>query len=172
RVGLAVEGEHRLAGLGRAHGWIARDLLRIEDMQRPAEIVGHEIGDVDQSRYRPKANRSEAVLQPLRARPVLHALEIAARDIGATAGRTRIDAPLDRALEATGDMLRREGLQGAETGRREIARDAAHAKAIGTVRRHLDLDDRVVELAIFDEAHADRRVIRQFDDAVMILAQA
>ncbi len=69
-------------------------------------------------------------------------------------------------------MLRREGLQGAEAGGREIAGDAAHAEAVGAIGRHFDLDDRIVEIAVLDEAHADRRVIGQFDDAVVIGAQA
>ena len=54
-----------------------------------------------------------------------------------------------------------ERLQPAEPGRGEVAGDAAHAEAIGAVRRHLEVDDRVVEPDELGIAGADRRVRRQ-----------
>ncbi len=53
---------------------------------------------------------------------------------------------------------------------REIARNAAHAEAIGPVGCHLDVDDRLAEPDQIGILRADRRVGRQFDDAGVILA--
>ncbi len=65
RVGAAVKRQHRLA-LGRAADHqIARDLLQIEDVERPALVESQVIGDVDQRidrRRRPMA-RSRCCIQ-------------------------------------------------------------------------------------------------------------
>ena len=71
RVGAAVQRFERLAVAGAAHGEIAFDLRRVEHMQRPGAVVGHEVGDVDQRVDWPQADRGEALLQPLRRRAVL-----------------------------------------------------------------------------------------------------
>ncbi len=58
-------------------------------------------------------------------------------------------------------------LQPAHAGCREIAGDAVDGGAVRAVGRQVDLDDRIVEPGIAREGGADRRVIRQVDDAVM-----
>ena len=75
RVGPAVERLELLALLGKAQAQIALQLSRVEHVQRPAEVHGHEVGDVDQGRDRPQPDRGQALLQPRRARPVAHAAE-------------------------------------------------------------------------------------------------
>ena len=71
-----------------------------------------------------------------------------------------------------GTGWRIERLHAAEPGCREIAGDAAHAEAVGAVRRHLDVDDGVAEPDQIGVPGSDRRVRRRFDDAVMIVAEA
>ena len=60
----------------------------------------------------------------------------------------------------------------AEAGGGEIARDAGDAGAVGAVGRDVDVDHRVVEAGIVGIGRADRRVVRQIDDAVMIVGEA
>src|SRR3546814_7089829 len=55
----------------------------VEDVQRPAEIEGDVVGDVDQRRDGTQADGAQAVLQPLRAGAVLDAAESASGDVGA-----------------------------------------------------------------------------------------
>ncbi len=79
---------------------------------------------------------------------------------------------IGRALEGARDRLDVERAQPAEPGRREIAGDAVHAQAIGAVRRHLDVEHRIVEPHDLGEALADRRVRRQVDDALVVVRDA
>jgi hypothetical protein len=83
----------------------------------------------------------------------------------------RLDRHLDRAFAITGDRLDLTTLERAEAGRREIAGDAMDAGGVGTVRRQVDLDDRVVEMRVGREGRADRRISRQVDDAIMLIRQ-
>ncbi len=62
-----------------------RELVGIEDVQRPAEIEGQVVGDVDQRRDRPQTHRDQPLLQPLRARPVAHAADQPADEVRAGA---------------------------------------------------------------------------------------
>ena len=167
----AVERQHLLARPRHAHGGIARHLVGVEHVQRPVEVVGHQVGDVDQRRDRAQADRDQPLLQPLRAGAVLHVAEVAADreragvpDIGALPFQRRLEGALDRRLL--------ERLQRAEAGGRQVARDAVHAEAVGAVRRQLDLEHRVVIAHVGGEALAHRRIGREVDDAVMVLAQA
>ena len=56
----------------------AGKLVGVEHVQGTAEVVGDVVGDVDQRRDRPKADGDQPVLQPFRARAILHVAEIAA----------------------------------------------------------------------------------------------
>ena len=57
RVGAAVERQHLLAVPGAADGEIALDLGGVEDVQRPAAVEGHVVGDVDERVDRAQADR-------------------------------------------------------------------------------------------------------------------
>ena len=80
RVGLAVERQQRLAVLGAAHDEIALHLRGVEHVQRPAAVVGDEVGDVDQRVDRAQADRRQPLLQPVRRRAVLDAAHQAQRE--------------------------------------------------------------------------------------------
>ena len=60
RVALAVERRELLAAPRAAHREIAVELVGVEDVERPVEIEGEEIGDVDQRRDRPQPDRLRA----------------------------------------------------------------------------------------------------------------
>ena len=97
-VFAAIEREQLFAGPGEAHGQIALELAGVEHMQRPVEIEGHEIGDVDQRRDRPQPDRFEPIPEPARARPVLEAADMAAEK--QRAGGPVFDMDRDRRAEA------------------------------------------------------------------------
>ena len=60
-------------------------------------------------------------------------------------------------------------LELAHVGGGEIARDAVHAGAVLPVRRQIDLEHGIAEAGPFGIALADRRIGRQFHDAVVIV---
>ena len=72
-VGLAVERQQLFAGAAAAHREIAAHFRGVEHVQRPAAVVGHEIGDIDQRIDRAQADRGQPLLQPGRRRAVLDA---------------------------------------------------------------------------------------------------
>ena len=70
---------------------------------------------------------------------------------------------------ATG--FERPRLQRAEPRRREISRDAGDAGRVRAVGRQVDVDDGIVEAGVGGIGDADRRVVGQVDDAVVILGK-
>ena len=173
RVGLAVERQDLLALARLAHDQVAGELLGVEHVQRPVEVEGHQVGDVDQGRDRAQADRLQAALQPVGRGAVPEAAEMAADHDGAGAVGLGLVAvrPLDRTFVAAGDRVGLDRLQRAEARRRQIAGDAVHAQAIGAVGRHLDLDHRIVEAERLGRRRAGRGLGRQVDDAAMVVAQ-
>ena len=158
RVFLAVEGEQGLAGPREAHGQIAREPAGIEDVQRPVEVEGQEIGDVDQRRDRPQPDRLEPAAQPVAGsarcgRRADAARETADRRSGPRYGcrSANESSPEPGSHRAASDVPSPDG--------REIAGDAAHAEAVGAVRRHLDVEDGVAEPGIARILRPDRRVL-------------
>ncbi len=171
-VGLAVERQDLLALARRAHREIAGELVRVEDVQRPPEIVGDEIRDIDERADGPEADRHEAALHPLRARAVRDVAEVAADDERTGVVLGLLDLPDDGTLECPFHRLHRPRLQRADAHRREIARDAADTERIGPVRRDRDLDDGIAKIHQFDIRLADRRIGREVDDALVIVGKA
>ena len=87
------------------------------------------------------------------------------------AGSAVLDMDRDRRAETAFDRRRVERGQLAHAGSGKVAGDAAHAEAIGAVRCHLDVDDRIVETQQTRIGSADRSVGRQFDDAGMVFTE-
>src|SRR5277367_2559714 len=112
-------------------------------MKRPVDVECQKIGDVDEGRDRPQPDRFELVLQPWRARPVADAADVPAEK--QRASRTVFDVDADRGTEMPADRGRVERLQPPQPGGGEIAGNPANAEAVGTVRRHLDVEDGVAE---------------------------
>ena len=152
---------------------VALDLRGVEHMQRPAAIEGEVIGDVDERVDRPQADGAQPLLQPFGRRAVLDAAHEPQREGRAemrVVGR-EVERDVDRAVEAAGDRLDRRRLQRPEPGRGEIARDAGDARRIGPVRRQVDVDDGIVEAGLGGVGDADRRIVGQIDDAVVIVGK-
>ncbi len=139
-------------------------------MERPVNVKGQKVGDVDQGRDRPQPDRLQPAAQPGRARPVADAADMPPEKQGA--GRAVLDLDRDRRAEAAGNRGRVERLQTPDPGGGKVARDPAHAEAIGAVRRHLDVEDRVADADQIGVARSDRRVLGQLDDPVAVVAEA
>ena len=167
RVGLAVERQHALSRARAPHRQVALDLGEVEHVQRPAAVEGDVIGDVDQRVDRPQPDRAQALLHPFGRRSVPHAAHEAEREGRAEmrVGGGEIETHFRRAVEGADDRFRRRRPQGPEPGRGEVARDAGYAGRVGPVRRQGDVDDRIVEPGPARVRDADRRVVRQLDDA-------
>ncbi len=174
---LVVQPHQRLAAPRAvdAQG-IARDLVRVEDMQRPVPVEGEEVGDIHQKADRPQADGAQTVLQPLGAGAVCDAADDAPEEDGALRERIRVDAHAYRAGEGARDRIHVARLELAQTPCRQIARDAAHTQRVGAVGRDRDLDHRIdlgriilgqpVDKAVADIARG------QLDNAVMLLADS
>ena len=161
-------------GRAQAQVQIATHPVGVEDVQRPVEPDGQEIGDVDQGRDRPQPDGHQAVLEPGRAVRVGDAADGAADEVRAgVAGRlVEVQMHGDRAGEGAGYRFDGERTQDAGAGRRQVAGDAAHAQAVAPVGGHGDVDDRIVEAHDGGGGGADGRLGGQFDDAVVVLAEA
>ncbi len=80
-----------------------------------------------------------------------------------------IDRDRDRAGKLALDRLDRRFFELTHVGGGKIAGDAVHAGAVGAIRRQIDLDHRIVEAGPLRVIFADRRIVRQFDDAFVIV---
>ena len=172
RVFAPVERQHLLAFAGAPHDEVALDLGRVEDMQRPAAVEGDVVGDVDQRVDRPQPDGDQPLLQPFRRRPVVDAAHQAQREAAAQRRRVgEVERHLHRRLAMSLDGHDRRRLQRSQARGREVAGDAVDAGRIGPVRRQIDLDHRIVEMGVGGKAGADRRVLGQVDDAVMLVGK-
>src|SRR5690606_28385294 len=173
---LAVEREETFSRAAEAGANGALELIGIIDMERTAAVERHVVGNVDQRADRTEASGLQAALHPRRRRAVLHPLHEPAREHGARALRFRcelepnfngtIEGPLD--IANLGFRLQR-----AETSGGQITRDATYTRAVGPIRRELDLNDRIVKADDIDvpltHALAEFRV--QLNDALVVVGQ-
>ena len=140
RVGLVIEREELLAVLRGADHQRAGDLRGIEGVQRLADLVQHEVGDIDDVVDRAQADRLEPFLQPHRALGDLHTGN-PHRGVE-RAGLRRFD------LHAVGgDAVARRDFQQLQRDfqqRRHFPRHAIVAEQVGAVRCDLDFQKDVV----------------------------
>ena len=172
-VGPPIQRLELLARPGEAQGEVAAQLGGVEYVQRAAEVESEIVGDIDQRRDRPQADRLQAVLQPGRARPVAHPAHDPPDEQWARLGLVGGEVQRDRGADSPGRNHGREisRYQTAQARGREVARDAAHPEAVAAVGRELDLDHRPFETQRLDRRHANLGVGGQLDDAVVLLAQ-
>ena len=132
-----------------------REPLEIERVHRVAELEQHVVRDVDDIVDGADAGCGQPLLHPRWRRRDLHFSE------GAAVTRAAVGI-LDRdpqiaSLRRVGFAERREArhLQRRVVQRRDLARDAKRAEAVGTVRGDLEIDHRIVPFR--------RRSWRRFD---------
>ena len=120
-----------------------------------------------------KPDRLQPALEPVGRGPVLYpAHEPPGEDRAGVGGRlVELKLDRDRIGKAAFDRLDSVLLQLAEIGSGEIARDAAHAEAVGSVRRDGDLDHRIVKAERGGGGAADLGLRIELDDAAMLLGE-
>ena len=135
-VGLAVERREALAFAPKPRADRAFQLVRVIDVQRAPAVVGDVVGDIDQRVDRTEPDRLQAALQPVGARPVLHAAHDPPGEdragVGVSASNSSLIGMGLGKLPFTGLIVL--GFQLAETSGGEIASNAAHAGAVWAVR--------------------------------------
>ncbi len=113
-------------------------------------------------------------LQPLRRRAVLDAAHQPEAEGRAERRRDRRSRACtftgQRPSPATGSTGSLD--QRAEAGGGEVARDAGDAERVRPVGRHRHVDHRIVEAGVGGVGRADRRVLGQIDDAVVVVGEA
>src|SRR5215471_2520823 len=87
------------------------------------------------------------------------------------AGGMVLDMGPDWRAKTARHRCRVEWFQTSEPSGCEIAGNTTDAEAIGTVRRHLDIKNGLGEPRVARILGPDRRVLRQLDDTLMILAE-
>ena len=140
RVSLAVEGEEGLAVLRAADHQRAADFRGVKGVQRLADLVEHEVGDVDDVVDRAQADRFEPLLQPGRAFADGDAGDADGGVEGAGFRGLDVDAFRGETI-ALGDL--EVGERDFEQGR-HFARHAVVAQQVGAVRGDLDFEQHVV----------------------------
>ncbi len=168
RVGFLVECQHLFARAGAPRHHRARKLGKIIDVRRTAKGEHQVVGEVNQQRNRALACAFQARLQPIGRGAIGDAGDDAA--IERRAAFRIVSADFHRAIAALSKRGDRNRLQRPQPLRRKIAGDAVNTHAVRAVGRHRDLDHRVGTVVI-GETRAHRRVVRQFDDPVVIFAQ-
>ncbi len=157
-VGLAVERSEALAVLAEPRHDGSLELVRVVDVQRPREADGDVIRHVDGGVDGPEPNRAQAALHPVGRGSVRQPANNPAREhragiLGAL-GELQLDR--DGAIELAFARVALAGVpQRAEPSRRQVAGDAAHAKAVGPVRRDGHVDHRIVQTHDVHEALPD-----------------
>ena len=143
-------------------------------MERPAEIEGHVIGDVDQGRDRPEADGRQPVLQPARARGRSSGRGNSARRPG---GRRFPGRPADRGASGSGSRscpCTGERSRGVSRPRPDAARSRAMP---ATPRQSARSGVTLTSISgssspmTWAKGAPTGRIGGQLDDAVMILAQ-
>ena len=168
RVGLAIERQHLLAAAPLARDEAALQGRHVIDMQRAAKVDHDVVGDVDQRADRLLADGLQAASHPFGRRAIGDAAHGAGVEGGAA---VRIVGAHIRSRSRARDLLHDDGIERSQARRRQVAGDAAHAHAILPVGRDRHVDQRIVEPGPVRIDLTDRRVGREFDDAVMVVAQ-
>ena len=171
RHGVAVEQLELFARLAPAHvQGRAGNLVGVEDVRRLAQLEHHVVGDVHQGRHAALAAARQTVHHPGgRLRIGIHAGDHAAAEAPAQIGRLHVHLHLragrHRHLRFGQGLQRRAG-QG-----RHFARHAVHAQAVRQVGRELEGEQGVVQIQVFANVLANRRISCQFQQAAVVFGQ-
>ena len=142
-------------------------------VDRLAEVMHDVVRDVDDIRDRAVAGCHQARPHPERRRRDAHVAEDARREARAQGGSGALDADpvLERAVAASLGLAVVELGQAQTAGGREVARDAANAEQVGTVRADLELDHLVAQGQPVDEALTRGVAVAEHHDAGVLVAQ-
>ena len=183
-----VQGHQRLARTGAAHDDRGSQVAQIVGVHRLTEIEHDVVRDVDREGHRSHSGSLETLDHPARSRSVgVRAAHDASNETIHT------DAPTNGCVigedhrETVGVRSRRLSCDHARQARvaegsarrvRVLASDSTHGEAVAAVRGHVDLEDLFAKAKPGHDVRADggnltvREVLRQHDDAVVILAES
>ena len=169
--GVAVEQQQRLTGARLPQHDVAVQGVVVERMHRLAQLQHHIVGRVDHGIDRAHPAAAQALGQPQRrARrhvdTLEHATEVARR------GALRLQPHAAPDLAGHGDRsLRRQGHVAAHQ-RGNVIGHAVEAEAIGAVGGQAELDAGIRQAKVFGQRLANRRIVRQLEQAGSIVVQA
>ena len=141
-VGLAVRGLVEPASPVAAQARLddaAGQLGRVIDVQRPAAVVGHQVGDIDQGADRAKADGAQPRCSQAGEGPFFTPRISRPANTGQASPSTRISIGHGN-LPGTGATDGSFSAPDARGG--QVAGDAGDAQPVGPVRRHLEVDHR------------------------------
>ena len=166
---LAVERQELVALAATPCGDVPGQLGDVIDVKWPRLVDREVIRDIDQGGDRPQPDRLQPLLKPLRALAVANAADHPAPE-DVTAG-IRLDGDLRFGLERSFDDGVGHRLEPADSRRRKVAGDPVDAHAVRAVRSDVHVEDGIVQAGIVRKDRSDRRVLRELDDSVMLLAE-
>ncbi len=143
-------------------------------MQRPREVIGYIVGDIDQRRDGPQTDSPEFILEPFRARAVFHPAYISTHKFG-TGQRINIpeaEADPDGAVKFACHRRCIKRLQGAKAACRKIAGNPVNAEGILMIGRDGNFQHRIIQPGDCRKRRADRRFLRQVNNPVMLIGEA
>ena len=139
-------------------------------MQRPRHVIVDIVGNINQRRNRTQPDCRQTVFHPLRRFGlVVDVFDITA-DIYRTGGKI-FNFYINGTFERSGSLENFQRLKGSQPGSRQIASHAADAQTFGAVRRYVDFNYRI-NIKRFRRRTANRRIRRQFNNAVVVFADA
>ena len=167
----AVEQCQGLACARAPHADRPGEQVAIERMHRLAELQHHVLGDIHQQADRAHAAATQALGHPQRGGTGgIHAFDHAAE----ITRRIRTGVELNRHARVMQRRHRRvvEGFDLAAGRGSHVEGNAAHAEAIGAVRRQLQFDAGIRQTEVIRERRAHRRIRWQFEQTGRVGIQA
>ncbi len=169
--GIAVQELERFALLAPAYVEGTVDLGQVKHVRRTADFQHYIIRDVDQGRHRALAAAFQAALHPFRRGGArVQAADDAAGETAAQVRRRNLDGQDFVAGDRHGARRRQAQRRAGERG--HFARHAQHRQAVGLVRGQLDREFQVVQAQVIADVLADRRIFRQFHQAITLFRDA
>ena len=157
------------------HPQTAFDLIGIKDVQRAIAVVGEEVGHIDQKADRAQANGAQRILQPSRARTILHTFDHTSVKHRTGVSRIIVNGYRDRAWKCARDWLNRGRFHCSQPARCKVERDTAHTQRVRAIGCDRDLNHRINLARIILGQPIHKRLSNltrgQFDNAVMFVAQ-
>ncbi|CAI8840095.1 hypothetical protein EMIT043CA1_230055 [Pseudomonas brassicacearum] len=166
---LAVEQYQLLTLFGHAYANATVDFGEIERMQRLTQLQHHIVGDVDSGVDAAHVGATQALDHPQRRR--LGQVDVTDHTTQVTRARGRRQDFNRTHFVVHGRHARNHRTRhGSGIQRADFTGQAGQGQAIATVRRQVDLDARIVQAQVFTDVLANRRIRREFHQAIVAFA--
>ena len=168
---LAIEEHHALTVPRQAHPDPALELSEIVGVHRLAELEHHVVGDIHYRAYGAHARAAQTLAHPERNR---RAIVDAAQDAACEARTGRRSLELHReALRVSGGRAGDGRTRDRGAGeRRHLARNAQDREHVAPIGRHVEVEHRLIEIEVFTQRAAERRIRRQLENSARGLGES